>query len=221
MQEQYEVTLTGKTGLIHHADKLEWRSTIDRWLLEPDNKKNSKAGDDRTPAFKWIGYLYHERGKAVIPSDNLMTMLRDGGTKCPTGKGQQTFKSLTQSGIVVNETEWPIVDPRTGNPYNVDGIESLMDEPNFEAHEAWAKDRGFFLFAKGAKVGQSKHTRVRPRFDVWSATGTLTVLEPKITEKTLERILETAGQYSGLMDWRPGSKTPGPWGKFSATVKAL
>ena len=52
---KYAVTLTGESPLLMHADDLKWRSELDRWLANPENKRLSKAGDDRTPAWKWLG----------------------------------------------------------------------------------------------------------------------------------------------------------------------
>jgi hypothetical protein len=36
----------------------------------------------------------------------------------------------------------------------------------------------------------------------------------------LSDIFNYAGRYKGLGDWRPGSKTPGTWGMFTAEVVA-
>lgn len=218
--QTYQVTLTGETPLLHHNHNLEWITAIEKWLKEPGNKKLSKAGDDRTPGFMWIGHLYHFHGVAVVPSDNLMTMLREGGKKCPTGKGKETFGRLTQSGIVVDQTEWPIVDAATGKPYSVEGLDAMATVNDYEQHEAWAAERGFSLFAKGARVNQTKHVRVRPRFDRWAVTGTMTVLEEQITRDVLLNILQFAGRYAGLGDWRPSApKNGGPFGRFTASVK--
>jgi hypothetical protein len=222
--ERYQITLKGETPLLMHHDNLMWDGVMKKWALDPANKKGSVAGDDRSPAFRWIGYLYRTvDGKAAaIPSDNLMTVLREGGAKCPTGKGQQTFKAITQSGIIVDQSEWALLDPRTGKPYSIAGVDALIQEAEYEAHEAWAAARGFELFAKRAKVGQAKHVRVRPRFDQWATTGTVTVLEPRITKDTLQNIISFAGAYSGLCDWRPSSpKSPGSFGRFTATLQKL
>ena len=94
-----------------------------------------------------------------MPSDNLMTMLRAGGARCPTGKKGATFKRQTQSGLVVNESGWPIV---TGSgPINYSDAIALTDESDFTKHEAAAVKMGSMLFVKRAPVGQSKH-RARP-----------------------------------------------------------
>lgn len=217
----YEVEITGATPLLMHADNLSWADTMTKWGRDPANKKGSVAGDDRSPAWRWIGSLYHDGGHVCIPSDNLMTVLREGGKRCPTGKGQQTFKSQTQSGLVVDQAAWPLILP-TGKLIETAKIEALTDEDDFGVHEETAKALGFALFVKRARIGQAKHVRVRPRFDAWRAAGTITVFDEQITADVLANILTFAGAYAGVGDWRPSSpKAPGPFGKFTATVKAV
>lgn len=216
----YQVTLTGESPLLLHRDNIQWGEAMKRWSSDPNNKKLSVAGDDRTPAHRWIGCLYVNAGLLVIDSDNLMTVLREGGAKCPAGKGNKTFKRETQSGIVVNEIGWPITV--NGGVIPFAEIEALQTESDFEKHCATASRLGFSLFVKRARVNQTKHVRVRPRFDVWSVSGTLTVLDDTITTEVLERILTHAGAYAGLGDWRPSSpKSPGPFGRFTATIKEI
>lgn len=218
--DRYAVKLTGETPLLHHADDIGWRDFLKAWLAEPDNKKASVAGDDRTPAFTWIGSLYQERGMAVIPADNLMTMLREGGAKCPTGRKQETYKRLTQSGMLVDQSAWVIC--ADDKPISLDGLEALKTETDFQKHSEWARARGFELFVKSAKIQRSKHIRVRPRFDRWSCAGTLTVLDQQITADALKRILDAAGMYAGLGDWRPSSpQSPGLFGRFSVEIKPI
>ncbi len=216
----YQVKLTGETPLLMHNDNLSWADEMKKWGMDPGNKKGSVAGDDRSPACRWIGSLYTESGKVVIPSDNLMTVLREGGKRCPTGKGQTTFKAQTQSGLVVDQSAWPIIVNGKDVPYAP--LKALIDEPEFSLHETQATESGFSLFVKRAKIGQAKHIRVRPRFDSWSCSGTITVFDEMITTDVLKNILVFAGTYAGLGDWRPSSpKSPGPFGKFSAEVKQV
>jgi hypothetical protein len=164
MSEQartYTVTITGESPLLMHYDNLSWAEVMKTWAMDPGNKAGSVAGDDRSPAFRWIGCLYVDAGKIVIPSDNLMTVLREGGKRCPTGKGQTTFKSQTQSGIVVDQIAWPLV-VSNGKTIPYSAIEALTKEPDFAEHEKLCKSLGFELFTKRAKIGTAKHVRVRP-----------------------------------------------------------
>lgn len=216
----YAVELKGETPLLMHHDNLQWAEIMKQWEKDPANKKISVKGDDRSPAWRWIGNLYVEQGCVVVPSDNLMTVLREGGKRCPTGNGPQTFKAQTQSGLVVNQGAWPLIIGGAEIPYAP--IKALIEEPDFALHELQAQELGFSLFAKRAKVGQAKHVRVRPRFDQWSCKGTITVFDEMITKEVLTNILVFAGAYAGMGDWRPSSpKSPGPWGKFIPTLKAV
>jgi hypothetical protein len=130
------------------------------------------------------------------------------------------MKAATQSGIMVDEIGWPLLVG--GKPVSWEAIKALADEDSFDAHVQAVEKMGFSLFAKRARVGTSKHVRVRPRFDEWACTGTLTVLDDQITTGVLETILRHAGFYVGLCDWRPGSPgAPGQFGRFSVEVKEV
>jgi hypothetical protein len=203
-----------------HNDNLKWQDMLKEYQRDPANKKMSVAGDDRTPAFTWIGYLYFDSGVVCMPSDNLMTMLREGGAKCPTGKKGATFKRQTQSGIIVDQAAWPLIGSK--GAVKMADINAIKESVDFAEHEEMARELGFELFVKRAKICQNKHVRVRPRFDQWSCSGTVTVFDDEITTDVLKNILVYAGTFSGIGDWRPSSpKAPGPWGKFSSTVKMV
>ena len=208
----------GTMPLLMHADDIAWADQMERWKNDPANKKKSKAGDDRSPAFRWIGHLYHNGQHIVLPTDNLMTCLMEGGAFVPVpgGRGGKTFKAQTQSGCLTGEAYWPLLV--NGQAISVAPILALMQEENFDVHQEVAAQLGFLLFLKRARIGQAKHIRVRPRFDTWQAAGTIRVTDDQITEEILRQILAYAGTYKGLGDWRPGGKTPGHHGMFTASV---
>lgn len=214
----FNVTLTGITPLLMHADNIDWADVMDAWKNDPRNKKGSKAGDDRSPAFRWIGSTYFEEGGFVgVPADNLMRCLMEGGAMVPVpgAKGGKTFKSQTQSGLMIGELLWPL-EPRIAAAE----ILALRDETDFGVHKRRAEELGFRLFVKRVKNpgSASKHIRVRPRFDQWSISGTVLVSDEQITQSVLQDIFSFAGRYKGLGDWRPSSKTPGTFGMFLAVV---
>lgn len=216
----FRVTLHGESPLLLHADDLSWRAQLERWTANPENKRVSKAGDDRTPAWRWLGYCYHDATHVGIAADNLMTTLREGGAKVPVpGKKNQTYKRQSQSGLVVNELLWPLITTKGAVPWSE--LKALIEETSYEAHETKAQALGFELFAKSAKIGMSKHIRVRPRFNTWTCSGTITVFDESITADVLQNILDMAGMYCGLGDWRPSAPSkPGPWGRFRAELAA-
>lgn len=216
--KRYAVTITGANDLLLHHDNLSFAERLKRWRNDPGNRELSVAGDDRSPAWTWIGCLYVEGGKLVIPSDNLMTVLREGAKRVPTGK-RGSFKSQSQSGILIDQSAWPLcVD---GKPLPWEPIRAVSDCTDYDKHKDVAEKLGFELFEKRAKIGNAKHVRVRPRFARWSCSGTVTILDESITETILKDIVTQAGRFAGIGDWRPSSpKSPGPFGTFTATVEA-
>ena len=218
--ERYKIILEGETPLLMHRDNIQFSERVRAWQQE--NRSLSVAGDDRTPAWSWIGSLYDDGEYVGLNADNMMTMLREGGAKVPTGSKNETYKRQTQSGIVLEEICPPLLV--NGKRLEMAPISALLDEDVFEAHVEAVREMGFDLLVKRAKVGTSKHIRVRPMFEKWAVITTLMVVDPKeygITQEVLQKILNKAGSLCGLGDWRPSSRTPGQFGRFSATVEPL
>jgi hypothetical protein len=142
----------------------------------------------------------------------------EGAAQVPTGKGQKTFKSQSQSGLFCPEFDWILRINNKAIP--MDDINALLDDEfTFKDHMEAVGKMGFTLNVKRARIGKNKHIRVRPQFDSWSSIGEITITDTQITKEILQQILEIAGQYKGMCDWRPGSPTPGPWGMFKAELK--
>jgi hypothetical protein len=216
----FQVTLTGKTPLLMHHDNIDWADFMEDWKNDPANKKLSKAGDDRSPAWRWLGCVYHDGKTVAIPQSNIMKSLMEGGAMVlvPGGKNGKTFKSQTQSGMMSVEPYWQLLI--NGKPIEWKAVEALKSEPKFADHKVRARDLGFELLVKRAAVGASKHVRVRPQFAAgWKAVGSIAVWDEQIDDKSLASIFEYAGQYKGIGDWRPGApKKPGPYGTFEAEI---
>jgi hypothetical protein len=216
--KKYMVKLIGVTPLLLHKDNFKWQERVKAWTRDPNNKKKSIPGDDRTPAWTWIGYCYFANNLLVMDVDNIMAMLRDAGKKCPAAKGKGSLKAATQSGILVDEIGWPIVI--NGKTVKQKDIEKLSDEEDFEKHEKLAIAHGFELFPKRGKIGAQKHLRIRPRFDDWTISGSMTVLDDTL-DKSIKMILEQGGRYVGIGDWRPGSPASGRFGMFDVEMKEI
>ena len=218
--KQYSVNITGTSDLLLHNDNIVAMEQIGKWRDDPNNKQVTVRGDDRSPAWTWAAACYHNGDILTIPSDNLMTMLRDGAKRVSSGK-RGTLKAQSQSSIIVDSESWPLLV--NGNTVRWSEIDAMTTTNDFPRHEELARRLGFELFVKRATVGAAKHVRVRPRFRVWSTGGTITVTEPEIiTTQRLVDILSQAGRFAGIGDWRPSSpKAPGPFGKFIATVEEI
>lgn len=223
--KQYNVTLTGLSPLLMHGDNLSFSEKVKKWLNDPANREiKGSAGDDRGPAWTWIGGIYHDGHFLSMPSDNLMTCLREGGAKVLTGrKGGETFKKQTQSGILIDGFGFDLLVG--GKKVPLEPINSLIGDNDFLHHTEVAESLGFELLVKRAKVGQAKHVRVRAMFRDWVAQGSITVIDEELsglTQGVIEKILAQAGALLGLGDWRPGSpRSPGSFGRFQSEVKAV
>jgi hypothetical protein len=217
--KQYRITMEGLTPLLMHADNLVFSEKIKAWQKDPANKANSVAGDDRTPPWTWIGSLYHDGKFIGVSSDNIMTMMREGGAKVLTGKGKETFKKQTQSGIMLDQQQFQLfVDNK---PLPIEPVKNLIGNGHFSEHIETVESLGFELLVKRAKIGRAKHIRVRPMFRTWELRGSLTVLDEELTgltEEVIKTVLNQAGALCGLGDWRPSSPSSGTFGKFKPEV---
>lgn len=213
---RYNVNLVGVSDCLMHANDVAWNDQVTAFVKVKENRERGKAGDDRCPAWKWLGYCYHDAECLGVPSDNLMAIVRDASKKIIL-KGKQTYKNITQSGLVVDQIQWPLLLDKGGQLVGVPWPElaKLLNENNFSAHEEAAKELGFELFTKAAMVQGKKHIRVRPRFSKWSAHGTISVFDDLLTDDILEEIFRIGGLYCGFGDWRP------VWGKFEAKLTKI
>lgn len=212
-----DFTLTGKMPLLMHADNVEAADVLsqERKTMARGDKT---AGDDRSPAWSWHAYCYHDDENLVWPAENLMVSLRTAAATLIYSK-QKTFKELSQSGLLIpaenlmfrtrkGQVSWEMIDR-----WRIDKT------PFMEQSKQFTKaDPDCSLFVKRAKVGQAKHVRVRPRFNHWMVSGQIVITSPEITFEKLSEFFKIAGDRAGLGDWRPSSKTPGPYGTFDAVL---
>jgi hypothetical protein len=215
-RRDYSFVLSGFMPLIMHADSIDGSDELQEWRKNPANKGVTVPGDDRSPGWTWQTYLYTDGTYVTMPADNVMVALRQAGAQLILKK-QKTFKEATQSGLVIPSEHCDFYADK--NQVEISAIRELRDLP-YAQQAAAVKAMGFELFAKRAKVGTSKHIRVRPRFKAWRVEGTITANRPEITEEVLAQLFDLAGTC-GLCDWRPAGKTPGPYGQFKSSVKAL
>lgn len=223
--QQYQVKITGINPLLMHMDDIDWADKMESWKNDPANNikgaTKSKAGDDRTPAWRWVGYAYSDGEHFALPTDNFMACLGAAGSMVPTGKGKKTLKAQSQSGMFMPDAFWPLLVDGALIPWAP--FEQLVrgNEQSFMATKELAKQYGFDLLVKRATVGMSKHIRVRPIFRNWSCEGTVSVVDDEITQQALETLFTYGGSLKGIGDWRPGSKKPGRFGTFTAEVKRI
>lgn len=219
----YQITIAAypESTLLMHRDNIYWADEMKAWQSDPINKKLGSPGDDRTPAYRWVGALYlSENDEHIgIPEGNLKRCLMEAGAQIPTGKGQKTFKSQSQSGLYLSKFSPLILG---GNkPLAFGPIQKFLDDKptaSFDEHVELVRKLGFDLdvaTARPSKTARGRHIRVRPVFKDWMLSFSVIVLDDQITETVLNQLVTIAGLSKGLCDWRPSSSTPGHHGKFS------
>ncbi len=221
--ERYNLTINGLSPLLMHQDNIAFSEKIKAWQKDPINKELSIAGDDRSPAFTWLGYVYHDGKHLGMPADNMMTMFREGGAKVKSGNGKETYKKQTQAGLMLDQQQMQLLVG--GKPIEVKPFNDLIGVNDFLKHLEAAENAGFELLVKRAKVGMAKHVRVRPMFREWSLVGSFTVMDEEVsglTEQVLRLILAQAGALVGMGDWRPSSpKSSGSFGRFEFELEKI
>jgi hypothetical protein len=232
----YVVTLTGENPLIIDRDNLTFADEVKAWQQDPANRDQQKAGDDRAPAWAWLGKLYYEdttpEKLVSLPVGMLQACIRDGAAmiRHPTGPARKTLKDVSQSGLVFQEAFIPLLVPsllpgasELWMPISYGELFlKLRGEAQFRVHEAFVQAQGFQLLVVAAKPpGQrTRHVRVRPIFPKWRAVCHVTVTDDVVTETILAQIFDYAGRYKGMGNWRPSTMRPGSYGTFTAEVQA-
>jgi hypothetical protein len=209
----YSFTLKGTSSILFHADDVMLADELAAWRKHPDNKSVSVPGDDRSPPWTWQTYLHFDGEHVALPQECLMKALSVAGAKI-TFKGQTTFKSMSQSGLLITSEYCRFTNG--GKQIAMADIWKFRDQP-FPKHMEAVRKLGFDINVKRAKpeAAKGKWVKCRPEFDDWQVQGVVSVTEPAITEPILRSMFEIAGRRAGLLDWRPSApRSPGPHGMF-------
>lgn len=232
----YEVEITGRQYLLMHAYDYEWAAEMTKWAKDPDNKALSKAGDDRTPPHRWLGYLYRagtlddSKTCVAMPNANIYKALLHIASdfKPPNGKGQKTMKGAIAAQLIFPELHWKFLVGEkpvdTATLWEIATASMSPDDFDDQIPKIAEAFPGMTLDVRPVAVQQSTHIRVRPRFDGWSVRGEVQVEDgpTPISRELLQAMFTRAGQMSGLGDWRPSAKkSPGMYGRFDVTVRPV
>lgn len=214
-----QVKLIGSTPLLLHADNVTQADLVSTWRRDERNKNKGPKGDDRSPAWTWITYLYTDGEKLVLPADNLRRALKDAAKdfKLP-GNSRKSCKELVASSLTFST---PYLDFTVdGSPVKFDWISELLTvdtEFGQHLHEVKKHSKGNWdLFCNRIPVNGrsgSKHVRVRPRFFKWEVTAELLILSDQVADSFVPNLFAVAGK-KGLGDWRPSSPSSGSYGMF-------
>lgn len=187
LERKYRIE--GVAPLVMHNEQLA--DPMNKWtrLLKEISKKVKKTDDDLMEMSRreWMGGLYFDPTLGpYVPERCLERMLRNAAARSKRGKA-------IVSGLIV-------VDPAP-----------LVYKGSRDPDELWAS--GEFVLRATVGVDRKRIVRSRPIFRAWALEFTVNFDESLLDAKEIDAILDVAGRYEGLCDWRPKH------GRFS--IKAI
>jgi len=144
-------------------------------MLEESNNKAARS-KDHNPKTEAETALYKDKdGEIVVPSFSILSCLRGSAVNFQVpGKGKKTYKNFIYAGVKMEAGDVPLI-----------------------SRNGWEID------LKTVVVQRSRIVRARPRFDEWALEFVIEIVDPIITPDVLKQIIEDAGKYNGLLDFRP------------------
>ena len=134
-----------------------------------------RRGEHPSPEVEAEAALYKDpQGNIIMPSLNVKAMLRDAGRNYKISGRRTTFGAAIKAGIDIEPFYIPL------------------------KHNGWKVD------IRPVVVQRSRILRARPRFDEWELEFYIINKDPQILLRdTMRRIVEDAGKWIGLGDYRP------------------
>ena len=140
------------------------------------DKPTRRRGEHFDPKKEAEQALYrNDSGEPCIPAFNVKACLRNAGRNYKVSGRKSTFGAIILAGIDIRPEMIKI-----------------------QSNDGWKID------LRTVVVQRNRIIRARPRFDDWALEFEILNLDPTIIHtETLQRILEDAGKYCGLGDFRP------------------
>jgi len=152
-----------------------------------DSKTKKRAGATKEMVVE--DKLYKDaKGRIYVPSVYIFNSIATAAKsfKIP-GKRTATYGKLAGSSIEVSPDEL-VMSPQDWKPFTVSAVNPMT--------------KGRIMVT-------------RPRLDAWGLSFKLTWPDEDIPVEVVKQIIDHAGQYVGVGDWRPDKK--GKYGKFMVT----
>ena len=192
----FRITITGTAPLLMHNGRLS--DPIDpatkRLSAITSIKRKTDADHLDAARAEWMGGLYWDGDEGpYMPGENIARCIRDAATITRQGKA-------VDRGIIITSLINPIDYPGPRDP-----------------EKLWADEN--YRLRKSVKNQMNRVMRTRPMFRKWSLSCDGILDENMLNFDTFTSIVENAGQFVGLGDWRPGSPHGGNYGRFAATIE--
>ena len=187
------ISVTGAAPLLMHnirlADALDPIVRDMKKITSDTNFKKTDEGIEQLARLEWMGGLYFDETMGpYVPAENMAQCIARAATATRQGK------SVKRALLLLDDSPLGYDGPRN--------IEDLWVLPEF-------RDR------RSVKVGQSRVSRTRPRFNRWSAEFDADLDVDFINYRDFVDIVAKGGRTEGLGDFRPR------FGRFDATVKKI
>jgi len=139
------------------------------------NKPTRRRGEQLPPEKEAELLLYKdEKSNIVVPARVIKACIRSASRNYKAKQRKMTYAGYIRAGIDIEPENIPLI------------------------HNGWKP------FVTLVRVQGSRILRARPRFDVWALEFKLINKDPNmINMDTLRQILEDAGKYYGIGDYRP------------------
>ncbi|MBW2673594.1 MAG: hypothetical protein JRD89_09310 [Deltaproteobacteria bacterium] len=139
------------------------------------DKPRLRRGEHLDPKVEAEQALYRDSNGVVgLPSYNIKACIREAGRNYKVSGRRTTFAAMIRAGIRIEPDFVPLIS------------------------DGWKVDY------RSVVVQRQRIMRARPRFDEWALEFKIVNMDPTVIHAdTLRRILEDAGRYYGLGDFRP------------------
>jgi hypothetical protein len=182
MAKTLNIEIEGLCDLLSHRPM---QTTEERNEMKEVVKTLAKNPDDKEAYTKeaTLSVYKNSKGEICIPSSWIEgALINAGKTIQVQGKGKKTYKDAMKGFVFVNEELSPI----TPNEFDLD--------------------------RRNVIVNRGRIMRTRPRIKSgWKAAFTMTLLDDTLSVDTMKEILNAAGFYTGIGDYRP------KYGRFKVT----
>lgn len=171
----YNVEIKGIAPLLQH-----------RYLFKDEKDQMAKKSAGRKDySSEWKTAMYWDDTIGMYePSNHLEGAMQKAASNFQIpGKGKKTYKDLFKSSVFV--TPENIQFGLNGSP------DKLVESGKLHIHRALVR------------VNRAGVERLRPMLKSWSLSFELQVLEDQIEPDAVKQILEYAGRYVGIGDYRP------------------
>lgn len=184
------ITIESSGPMLMHSDRTANPLNSHTKALKAITGKRKKTDDDHyeISRLEFIAGCYHNGGW-YLPSANIEAML------LASAKHFKLGTTIKQALLVPDD-----------GTFNFDD-EKLKPEDLFKVEE--------YVDQRTVKIGTSKTIRTRPIFPKWKSVFTCWLDTDKMDVEQLVQIVENAGKYVGIGDYRPR------FGKFTITKKEV